>query len=233
YSNVDGATTAVSSIMAQPVIPCALEFIDKASIDMIRDFSEAELPDEAGALLMIEVDGPESGIDAAVDAVSRAAQNEGLVQLKAASTEAEVAALWATRKALSPALRKIAPNKLNEDIVVPVSRIPDLITGLEGLSQEFGIPIVNFGHAGNGNIHVNLLVNQDNIDEMARAEKCLNEVFDLVIRLNGTLSGEHGIGREKRAYVDKEIDATTLALMKDIKQVFDPNNILNPGKLFL
>jgi D-lactate dehydrogenase len=181
YSNVDGATTAVSSIMAQPVIPCALEFIDKASIDMIRDFSKAELPDEAGALLMIEVDGSESGIDAAVDAVSRAAQNEGLVQLKAARTEAEVTALWATRKALSPALRKIAPNKLNEDIVVPVSRIPDLITGLEGLSQEFGIPIVNFGHAGNGNIHVNLLYDSQDEIQAKKAQPCLSKVFDLVL----------------------------------------------------
>ncbi|NOQ49374.1 MAG: FAD-binding oxidoreductase, partial [Nitrosomonadaceae bacterium] len=117
--------------------------------------------------------------------------------------------------------------------VVPVATLPELLKGLSQLSSKYKIINVNFGHAGNGNIHVNLLVNQDNIDEMARAEKCLNEVFELVIRLNGTLSGEHGIGREKRAYVDKEIDATTLALMKDIKQLFDPNNILNPGKLFL
>ena len=91
----------------------------------------------------------------------------------------------------------------------------------------------NFGHAGNGNIHVYLLVDPDNTEEMDRAEKCLNEIFDLVISLNGTLSGEHGIGREKRAYIDREIDATTMNLMNSIKQVFDPNNILNPGKLFL
>ncbi len=232
YSNVDGATTAVSSIMAQPVIPCALEFIDKASIDMIRDFSKVELPDEAGALLMIEVDGSESGIDAAVDAVSRAAQNEGLVQLKAARTEAEVTALWATRKALSPALRKIAPNKLNEDIVVPVSRIPDLITGLEGLSQEFGIPIVNFGHAGNGNIHVNLLYDSQDEIQAKKAQPCLSKVFDLVLALDGTLSGEHGVGREKRDYINREIDPVTLDLMKRIKQQFDPKGILNPDKIF-
>jgi D-lactate dehydrogenase len=218
--------------MAQPVIPCALEFIDKASIDMIRDFSKAELPDKAGALLMIEVDGPESGIDAAVDAVSRAAQNEGLVQLKAARTEAEVTALWATRKALSPALRKIAPNKLNEDIVVPVSRIPDLITGLEGLSQEFGIPIVNFGHAGNGNIHVNLLYDSQDEIQAEKAQPCLSKVFDLVLALDGTLSGEHGVGREKRDYINREIDPVTLDLMKRIKQQFDPKGILNPDKIF-
>ena len=137
------------------------------------------------------------------------------------------------RKALSPLLRDIAPEKINEDVVVPVTTLPEFLNGLAQLSSKYQVTNVNFGHAGNGNIHVNLLVNPDNIDEMARAEKCLNEVFDLVIRLNGTLSGEHGIGREKRGYVDKEIDTTTLALMKDIKQVFDPNNILNPGKLFL
>jgi D-lactate dehydrogenase len=91
---------------------------------------------------------------------------------------------------------------------------------------------VNFGHAGNGNIHVNLLVNPDDSDEMRRAEQCLGEIFDLVIRLRGTLSGEHGVGSEKRAFVGKEIDATTMSLMKDIKRVFDPRNILNPGKMF-
>lgn len=232
YSNVDSAATAVSSIMGQPVIPCALEFIDKASIDMIRNFSEAELPEEAGALLMIEVDGPEASIAAAVDAISQAARNDGLVQLKAAENETEVNALWATRKALSPALRKIAPNKLNEDIVVPVSRIPDLIMGLEGLSREFGIPIVNFGHAGNGNIHVNLLYDSQDEAQAEKAQPCLSKVFDLVLALGGTLSGEHGVGREKRDYIDREIDPTTLALMQRIKRQFDPNGILNPDKIF-
>jgi D-lactate dehydrogenase len=129
-------------------------------------------------------------------------------------------------------LRDIAPKKINEDVVVPVSALPEFLEGLAELSSRHRIANVNFGHAGNGNIHVNLLVNPGIEDEMRRAENCLNDVFDLVIRLNGTLSGEHGVGSEKRAFVSKEIDAPTLDLMKQIKRVFDPRNILNPGKLF-
>jgi D-lactate dehydrogenase len=140
--------------------------------------------------------------------------------------------LWKTRKALSPLLRDIAPKKINEDVVVPVAELPALLEGLKQLSIKYQIVNVNFGHAGNGNIHVNLLVNPEDNSEMTRAERCLDEVFDLVIRLNGTLSGEHGIGSEKRAYISKEVDVTTLTLMKSIKRVFDPNNILNPGKIF-
>jgi len=189
------------------------------------------LPETAGALLMIEVDGQHAAIAAAVDSVSTAARGEGLLDINAAQTAEETAALWATRKALSPALRTIAPKKINEDVVVPVSRMAELIGGLEGLAQEFAITIVNFGHAGNGNIHVNLLVNPDDPDEMQRAEHCLERVFDLVLKLNGTLSGEHGVGIEKRDFISREIAAPALELMHGIKAVFDPHGILNPDKM--
>jgi len=155
-----------------------------------------------------------------------------LLNLTAARTKEEAAALWATRKALSPALRTIAPNKLNEDVVVPVSRIPELIDGLEHLSREFGIPIVNFGHAGNGNIHVNLLYDTQDPQQEKNARPCLSRVFDLVLQLGGTLSGEHGIGVEKRDYINRAIDPVTLDLMRAIKRQFDPKGILNPDKIF-
>jgi D-lactate dehydrogenase len=180
-------------------------------------------------MLMIEVDGPARYIPELGNAVLSACQNEGLIN---AEITADPAALWLARKTLSPLLRDIAPKKINEDVVVPVSALPQFLQDLKQLSDKYEIANVNFGHAGNGNIHVNLLVNPDNAHEMARAEKCLDEIFDLVIRLKGTLSGEHGVGSEKRAYVGKEIDVPTMALMKEIKQVFDPRNILNPGKLF-
>ena len=232
YSGVRAAATAVSRIMSQPVTPCALEFVDGAAIEMIRKYSEAELPQGAGAMLMLELDGPEAAMEAAVEFVSAAAHGDGLLNLTAARTREEAAALWATRKALSPALRNIAPNKLNEDVVVPVSRIPDLIEGLEGLAREFGIPIVNFGHAGNGNIHVNLLYDTQNPDQEKNARPCLSRVFDLVLHLGGTLSGEHGIGVEKRDYISRAIDPVTLDLMRAIKRQFDPLNLLNPEKVF-
>jgi D-lactate dehydrogenase len=129
-------------------------------------------------------------------------------------------------------LRKIAPNKLNEDVVVPVGNIPALLEGLQGLSKKYGIPIVNFGHAGNGNIHVNLLYDTQNPAQAEQAHPCLCAVFDLVLELGGTLSGEHGIGIEKMAFISREIDEVTLHWMKMLKNLFDPNNILNPGKVF-
>ena len=231
YRDIRSACQAVSAIMAQPVIPCALEFIDAMALDMIRHYSSARLPEHAGALLMIEVDGHAAGIDHAVEAIGRAAANEGLLDFQAANDDEEVAALWATRKALSPALRNVAPKKINEDVVVPVSAIPDLIGGLEQLAARYAIKIVNFGHAGNGNIHVNLLIDPDNPDEMQRAAHCLDEVFDLVLRLDGTLSGEHGVGLEKRDFVARELDQTALSLMHAIKAQFDPAGILNPEKM--
>ena len=232
YGGVRAAAAAVTRIMAQPVTPCALEFMDGAAIEMIRDHSKAELPRGAGALLLIEVDGQEAGMGAAVAAVSKAARGDGLLDLVAAATDAEAAALWATRRALSPALRTIAPNKLNEDVVVPVSRIPDLIAGLDALSREYGIPIVNFGHAGNGNIHVNLLYDTQDPKQEQNALPCVARVFDLVLALGGTLSGEHGIGLAKRDYITRAIDPPTLELMRAIKRQFDPKGILNPGKVF-
>lgn len=230
YSDIDSAARAVSAIMAQAVTPCALEFIDHNAIDMIRDYSQAALPENAGALLMIEVDGPASAMDDSVTKLEKAATNEGLVSFDIARTDEEVQALWATRKALSPALRNIAPKKINEDVVVPVSHLPQLINGLDELSKKHDIRIVNFGHAGNGNIHVNLLVNPDNPVEMRAAEKCLDAVFDLVLSLDGSLSGEHGVGLEKRDYISRELEPVSVKLMHQIKQQFDPLNILNPGK---
>jgi D-lactate dehydrogenase len=232
YRDIRTATRAVATIMAQPVVPCAVEFIDRASIEMIRGYSKAALPSDAAALLIVEVDGPEAAMAAATIAIENAARNDGMIEFTAARTRAETEALWATRKALSPALRNIAPNKLNEDVVVPVSRIPDLIEGLDRLSREYNIPIVNFGHAGNGNIHVNLLYDTQDARQEQAALPCLTRVFELVLVLGGTLSGEHGIGIAKRDFIDRAIDAPTLALMRAIKRQFDPRGILNPGKIF-
>jgi len=230
YRDIHHAARAVAAIMAQPLTPCALEFIDGQAIAMVRKFSRAELPAQAGALLMIEVDGPESSLEEACQAITEAAGNAGLLSLEQARDPQQAAALWATRKALSPALRNVAPKKINEDVVVPVSRMPALIEALERLSRKYQVTIVNFGHAGNGNIHVNLLVDPDDAEQMRRAEHCLDAVFELVLRLDGSISGEHGIGLVKRDFVAREIDPASLALMRAIKRQFDPLGILNPHK---
>jgi len=231
YRDINSAALAISGIMGQPEIPCALELIDAQAINMIRHHSHAKLPEQAAAMLIIEADGSPAALAQAISSIHAAAHNDGLVDFKSATSREESQALWDTRKALSPALRTVAPKKINEDIVVPVSNIPQLISGLEKLAQQFGITIVNFGHAGNGNIHVNLLVDPDDEHQMAQADPCLAQVFDLVLSLNGTLSGEHGVGLEKRDFVAREIGPVALDLMQRIKNQFDPNHILNPDKM--
>ncbi len=232
YADIHSAASAIARIMAQPVTPCVLEFIDDTGISLVRQHAAVDLPEAAGGLLLLEVDGAEACIEEAARAVARAAEGAGLMEFATAAGAEDAAELWSARKALSPALRSLAPKKINEDIVVPVSRLPELISGLQRLSREFGILIVNFGHAGNGNIHTNLLVDPDNAGAMERAYRCLAQVFHLVLELQGTLSGEHGVGIEKRDFVNLEIEPATLRLMQRIKSQFDPNGILNPGKMF-
>jgi D-lactate dehydrogenase len=229
YADVDAAARAVARVMAQPQVPCALEFMDAEALRLAREIGGADIP-PAGALLMIEVDGDAATIPAALDAVTRAASGPGLISIERADSAASAEKLWSARKALSPALRSIAPKKINEDVVVPVSALPALVESLREISAQSGIPIVNFGHAGNGNIHVNLLFRPED-PAAANAPSALSAVFDRVIALGGTLSGEHGIGIDKRAFMPRAIDAATLDTMRAIKRVFDPDGLLNPGKL--
>ena len=229
YNSVEAAATAVAKIMAQPITPCALEFMDSTAISLVKDNAKLSLPTAAQALLMIEVDGDQSSLDAIAKKVADSASVDGLIDIHIAKTTEQVKQLWAARKALSPSLRKVAPKKINEDVVVPVSHIPKLINGLQMLSERYQIPIVNFGHAGNGNIHVNLLVQ---LEQLETAKACLSDVFKLVISLNGSLSGEHGIGLEKRDFISLELNSIAISIMKKIKMQFDPNNLLNPDKVF-
>lgn len=232
YTDIAGAAAAVSAIMAQAATPRVLEFMDGASIRLARDAAALEIPDAAGAMLIIEYDGQAETLDGGVSAIRRAAENSDLIEFQQAVDPAQVEQLWAGRKALSPALRNIAPKKINEDVVVPVSKMAGLIGHLDELSKAHDVKIVSFGHAGNGNIHVNLLGDPDDPDENRRMEACLAEIFERVLELGGTLSGEHGIGLEKSAYVGLEIEPATQRLMRAIKNQFDPKGILNPGKIF-
>ena len=228
YKDSNAAIEAVVRVLAQNALPHALEFIDSGSLNLIRQHSNIELNPQAQAMLMIEIDGLNENLAASSRAVLDAASNNNCVEIQIAENDQQKTQLWAARKALSPALRSFAPNKINEDIVVPVTQLPTLLSKLENLSQKHSIPIFNFGHAGNGNLHVNLLY--DATKQNVAAKACLHEVFELVLLLGGTLSGEHGVGIAKRDFVSKEIDTTTLALMHKIKNQFDPNGILNPGK---
>jgi D-lactate dehydrogenase len=231
YRDVASAAAAVARLMAQPATPSMLEFMDGDCVRLARDVGGADIPVEAGALLMLEADGDADTLPHAVEALLRAAEGDGLVSLDDAADADSAARLWAARKALSPALRTLAPGKLNEDVVVPVSRIPELVAGVQALAREFALPIVSFGHAGNGNLHVNVLFDPADDAENARAHAAMARVFALALSLGGTLSGEHGIGLAKRDFMPQALDAPTLDVMRAVKRAFDPDGILNPGKL--
>lgn len=230
YTDMHNAAQAVANIMAQPVTPCALEFMDGAALAMVRTETPADIPEGAGAVLMIEVDGMESQLDQMAEQVCIAANNKGLLDIRVAQSAREVDELWNLRKSLSPALRRVAPKKINEDVVVPVSRMPGLVARLEQLSEKYAIRIVNFGHAGNGNLHVNMLYDPQDPQQKTNVDACLEEVFATVLDMDGTISGEHGIGLVKRDWVARELDPVSLDLMRAIKRQFDPAGILNPGK---
>jgi len=227
------AIDAVTRVMHQSVIPCALEFMDRHALEAIRPTGTTDdMPVGTQALLMVEADGTSADLSRQVAALKAALAGTGLLEMCESLDREHARRLWAARKSLSHAIKKIAPLKINEDVVVPVSALPDFVDFLDGLGTRYQLPIASFGHAGNGNLHVNLMVHPDDADEMARAEQCLNHLMQKVLELGGTLSGEHGIGTEKRRFVPQEIDPPTLALMRRIKEQFDPHALLNPGKLF-
>lgn len=230
YRDVETAAAAVARLMRQPHTPSALEFLDADAVSLAESYRPSGVPTGTGALLLIEADGDAQALDVSCEAIEQAARGEGLIEWRMARLPEEAEALWASRKALSPSLRRIAPKKINEDVVVPVSRLPELVRGLRGLAERHAIRIVTFGHAGNGNLHVNLLADPGDIAQAAAIERCLDEVLRLVLSLEGTLSGEHGVGLVKRDFVGLEIPEATLGLMRQVKSVFDPLGILNPGK---
>ncbi|MFN4262865.1 MAG: FAD-binding oxidoreductase [Thioalkalivibrionaceae bacterium] len=230
FTSVSGASQAIIRIMRQPVTPSTLEFMDQAAVRLMRDPGGVGIPAAVNALLMIEVDGTPETLDAAAAAITAAAQGPDCHDVLAAKSTIERDEIWAVRKALSPTLRSIAPKKINEDIAVPVAQIATLTARLDDMATRHRIRIAAFGHAGNGNLHVNLLIDPDDADEAQRAEDCLAELFRVVLELRGTLSGEHGVGLAKRAYIGAELDPTSVRLMYELKRVFDPDGLLNPDK---
>jgi D-lactate dehydrogenase len=229
YRDVESAAEAVARLMAQPDTPSMLEFMDATAIRLARDIGGADLPD-AGALLLIEGDGDAAQLTPLLHKLAAFANGEGCIDVSIPDSEAAQTQLMAARKALSPALRSLASGKINEDVVVPVSKVPELVRFVEQLSRQSGLLIVSFGHIGNGNVHVNILFDKAEATQTATAEACAEKLFAEVLRLGGMLSGEHGIGLAKRPFMAQAFTPATLNAMRGIKNLFDPDGILNPGK---
>ena len=188
----------------------------------------AQLPSSANALLLVEVDGDRPGAMHSLDRVRQSLRSSAL-EVQEAGDGSE---LWAIRRYLSPAVGRIRPNKINEDIVVPRSRVPDYLEAMEALQEEFRLPIVCFGHVGDGNMHVNVMIDASDSSELERGEHAKRRVFELAVEMGGTISGEHGIGIMKSEFLPLALQPDAIAAMKRIKAALDPNNILNPGKIF-
>ena len=233
FDSIDGAAQGVSAIIRGKIVPTTLEFMDAATIDCVRKATKIDLPPAARAVLIIEVDGERDLIERQARKILEIVAPLGVVETRVADTHAESEEIWKVRRSVSASLRQVNPDKFNEDICVPRSKVPEMIREVEAIAARHGIPIVNFGHAGDGNIHVNVMIDRKIPGELEKAERAIEEIFAATLRLGGTMSGEHGIGITKAPYIPMELDPAAVAYMKTIKKALDPNNILNPGKIFL
>jgi len=214
-------------------VPAALELIDRDSLEAVAAYlgGRALAPEGTQALLLTEVDGAAELVAADAGRVEQACRAAGATELRRANNAGERDELWRVRRELSPSLKTIRPVKFNHDVVVPKGRIPELFALVDGLKAKFDVLIPCFGHVGDGNIHVNIMVNNDDA-ELRRARAAEQALFQGVVALEGSISGEHGIGFTKAPYLGLELSEPEIALMKRIKHAFDPKGILNPGKIF-
>jgi glycolate oxidase len=233
FPGLEAAAKTVSAIIKQRIIPSTLEFMDQATIRVVENYLKIGLPTQSEAILLIEVDGRECLLDGDVKRIGEICGQCGATEVEIAHTEAEREKLWQARRAISPALGQIKPGKINEDVTVPRTEIPALIRGIQRLAKEYDLTIVCFGHAGDGNIHTNIMLDRNNEDELRRSERAVEELFRIVLGLGGTLSGEHGIGITKSPFLQWEIGPEGYDAMRRIKTALDPLNILNPGKMFV
>ena len=238
FGDVTHAVDAVTQLIHRRVVPAAVELIDGASLSALAEHAGRPMATPGvGAALIIEVDGSPESVEPDILLVEDACRAATAIQLKRARTEAERDDIWHLRRELSPALKKISSIKLNNDVVVPRGRIPELFALVKDIEQESGLPIASFGHAGDGNIHVNIMIPESGTEEQRakrkeQGEKAVRRLFEGVVALEGSISGEHGIGFTKAPYLGLELSREEIAVMRRVKAAFDPNGILNPGKIF-
>lgn len=229
FADVRTASAVVAEIIGAGVIPRCIELLDGATLQAMRDAGNP-IDTRAGALLLIEVDGEESVIEAEAERIGDVCSAHAAIEVLAAQDAAQRDRLWAARREMSRAVRRLAKNKLSEDVVVPRQKVPVLLDRVSALGEQHAVRTLTYGHAGDGNLHVNFLWNEP--DELAAVERAIEQLFRDVVALGGTLTGEHGIGVLKAPYLALEQSAELIELQRGLKQVFDPGGLLNPGKIF-
>ncbi len=233
FRSAADACSTVTRCFLSGTLPRCIEFFDHASIDCISDKLPFPAPRGCGAMLLVEVDGPTNSIVPQLDAISSQARTCGVLRAELAHDRQEAEGMWRARRAMSPSIKKLGySGKVSEDICVPRNRLPEAVQALEEISKDLNTRIVCFGHAGDGNLHVNILFDKDNPEDVENMEQTVRAVMECAIRLGGTISGEHGIGISKRKFMGLEADPARLKLMAGIKKLFDPHDIMNPGKMY-
>jgi glycolate oxidase len=231
FTTTVAAAAAVSRVLDCAVVPAAVEMIDAETMECIRGYVDVGIPDQAGCSLLIEADGREGEAGEVMDVVERAVSKAGAIDVRVADSEADRDRLWKMRRSISPSLARIAPCKVNEDVCVPRSKLPVLVEGVGRLSEKYALRVPTFGHAGDGNLHVNVMLDRSERDQMRRAKALVEELFEVTLRLEGTISGEHGIGVTKLEYLPRQLGPVGWEFQTSIKRAFDPKSFINPGKV--
>jgi glycolate oxidase len=232
FNSLDSAAKAVAAIIAAGVTPATMEFMDNATINAIQNFKDCGLPRDAAAVLLIETDGQKDSAISEMAKVEAEVQNNGSRAFARAQSSEERDRFFAGRRVALNALAGVRPNLILEDATVMRSKLPDMVRGITDIANKYNLQVGIFGHAGDGNLHPTFLVDMRDKDEMARTEKAVAELFQLAIDLDGTISGEHGIGLEKKPFLQNQLGSEGIRLLQNIKRTFDPLNLLNPGKMF-
>lgn len=232
FSRITDSGYAITQILSEGILPAALEMMDKHCIRAVEAYQPCGLPLDAEAILIIELDGHPAAVHEEIRCCEGICSAQRALFVKVASTSESQQELWKARRMVSPAIARMGPTKISEDATVPRSQIPVMMERLMQIREKYRLNLVVFGHAGDGNLHPNIITDKRNVEEMHRVEEAIGDIFEAAIELGGTLSGEHGIGLLKAPYMELEVGQDGLDMMRKIKQAWDPNNIMNPGKIF-
>ncbi len=233
FGSIESAAACVTAVMTSGVMPAAIELLDRLTLDCVNDIQPGVFGESCDAVLIFSVDGNyEAGVKEDLEIVAAIAKEHDALQVFLAADDTQACEVWNARRAVSPALARRRPNKLSEDICVPCSAVAQIIVRIREIAAKYGLEIPVFGHAGDGNLHPNILCDRRDADEVERVRQAGREIFESAVALGGTLSGEHGIGLLKKQFMELDLGSDTLALMRRIKDAIDPQNIMNPGKIF-